>query len=430
MLIQFSVRNFKVFRKEVCLSLIASNYDKSMEADNVFEMPAFGLRLLRSAVIYGANASGKTKLIDAVHFMRRFVLDSSRSNQSGDRIEVEPFRLNTESRNEPSMFEVVFLQNGEMFRYGFEVNASEVRAEWLYHRPKTKEVPIFYREGQDFDLHERQFRKGKFLVKEDMIRPNALMLSVAAQFNDALAERVLAWFQQCRQLSGLNEDGYMGFSMARAEDSKARAIALLREADIGIEDFAVKRLDPSSLPDTMSPELKDLIHSKVKAGVTYFEDVTTMHPVFDEQKRRVDSEEFSLKEEESSGTLKFFALVGPVLKALEDGEVIFMDELDAKLHPNLVARLVRLFHSPITNPRNAQLLFNTHNTQLLNADLFRRDQIWFVDKNGFGEASLYSLASFRTDEGVRKHDNFEKKYLQGRFGGVPVLGDFSQVMEP
>ena len=127
--------------------------------------------------------------------------------------------------------------------------------------------------------------------------------------------------------------------------------------------------------------------------------------------------------------MKFFALIGPILSALEEGEVLFMDEIDSKLHPNLVFKLVALFNSVSTNPKNAQLIFNTHNSNLLSANIFRRDQVWFVEKDRFGAASLYSLASFKTDEGGRKTDNFEEKYLEGRYGGVPVLGDFSKIFQ-
>ena len=192
MLVQFSIRNYKAFKEEAKLTLFASNYDKAtLEADNVFEVPKFGLRLLKSAVIYGANASGKTKLVDAANFMRTLIKDSSKESQKGELIATEPFRLSTATEKEPSMLEVIFIHQDEMFRYGFEVTNNEVASEWLYHRPNTKEVEIFYREGQEFTTHPLLFRKGSFFVKEKMVRPNALMLSVAAQFNNKLTERTM-----------------------------------------------------------------------------------------------------------------------------------------------------------------------------------------------------------------------------------------------
>lgn len=430
MLVQLSIRNYKVFKDEVKLTLFASNYDKTTrETENVFEVPKFGLRLLKSAVIYGANASGKTKLIDAVHFMKDFILNSSKESQQGKRISTESFRLNTSMVSKPSMFELVFIYENEIYRYGFETTRKEVVSEWLYHRPNTKEVEIFFREKQNFSVHPKLFKKGNLLVKEKMVRKNALMLSVAAQFNDKLAQKVLSWFEKFHQLSGLHEGGYMGYSMARVNDSKNRIVSLLKEADIGIEDISIKKMDSANLPDEMPDKLKELIRKKMEedSSLEFMEGVKTFHTVFDENNKPIQLEEFNLDEEESSGTMKFFALIGPILSALENGETLFMDEIDSKLHPNLVCKLIALFNSVEANPKNAQLIFNTHNTNLLSAEIFRRDQIWFIQKDRFGVASLYSLASFRTDEGGRKTDNFEEKYLQGRYGGVPVLGSFSRV---
>ena len=204
MLIQFSVRNFKIFREKAIFSLIASNYDKDVrEKENVTAFSDPELRILKSAVIYGANASGKSKFVEAIKFMRNFTIKSSRDSQKGDSIGVESFKLNTDSENDSSEFELIFLLDKEIYRYGFEANSSKIIAEWLYHKPKTKEVEIFYREGQKFTIH-RNFSKGQTLVKEDLVRDNALMLSVAAQINDLIAGKVLGWFKRLRSISGIN----------------------------------------------------------------------------------------------------------------------------------------------------------------------------------------------------------------------------------
>ena len=434
MLIQVSVRNFKVFKDEVKLTLFASNYDKTTrEQENVFEVPKFGLRLLKSAVIYGANASGKTKLIDAVHFMKDFILNSSKESQQGEPIEVEPFRLNTATTTQPSMFEIVFIHEGEMYRYGFEVTPKEVASEWLYHRPNTKEVEIFFREGQDFNIHARSFKKGSLLVKENMVRPNALMLSVAAQFNDQFSQGVLSWFGKFRQLSGLFEDDLMDETINGIQNPnfKARVLNMLKLADTSIEDFEVKDneelKDLEELPTFLTKFIKTAI---AETGIPSLYEISTKHNVFDEKNEIASQINFKMGEEESEGTSKFFALTGAVINALDKGEVLVIDEMDSKLHPNLVEQIVKLFNSKATNPNNAQLIFNTHDTNLLGTNLFRRDQIWFIEKERFGAASLYSLASFKTDEGGRKTDNFEEKYLQGRYGGVPILGDFSKIFQP
>lgn len=428
MLIQFSVRNFKTFKEEVKLTLFASNYDKMTRAeDNVFEVPKFDIRLLKSAVMYGANASGKTKLINAASIMREFILNSSKESQEGEPINTEPFRLSTSTENQPTLFELVFIHKDDMFRYGFEVTKHAVVSEWLYYRPKTKEIEVFYRVGQEFNLHASLFKKGAFLAKENMVRPNALLLSVAAQFNDNLAKRVFEWVRQFRQLSGLHEDSYMGFSLHKASEEigKTRILDLLKMADIGIDDFRVETLNINDLPD----EVRIKLIEKIKDSNTkIYADLVTVHAKYDDLNHQVDDEEFNLMKEESSGTQKFFALCGPIIQALEDGEVLFVDELDSKIHPNLVSKIVSLFNSKEANPKNAQLVFNTHDTNLLSAGLFRRDQIWFVEKDRYGAATVYPLSSFKTSEGARKTDNYEENYISGRYGGVPVLNDFGNLI--
>ncbi len=192
MLLQFSIKNFRTFKDKATLSLIASNYDKdTREHENIVINDSFGVRLLKSAVIYGANASGKSKLLDAFAFMRYFVINSSKESQKGETIEVEPFKLSTQTENEPSEFEIIFVHKNVLYRYGFEATTEKIVSEWLYHKPKTKEVELFYREGSTFNTHERSFTKGNTVVKEGLVRDNALLISVAAQFNEKTAINVV-----------------------------------------------------------------------------------------------------------------------------------------------------------------------------------------------------------------------------------------------
>jgi AAA15 family ATPase/GTPase len=426
MLVQFSIRNFKTFREKTTLNMVATNYDKSTrEKENVAHQDDFNLRLLKSVVIFGANASGKSKLIDGLMFMKHFVI-SSTDSQKGDSIEVEPFRLQTDSEKDSSEFEVIFLHNKAMFRYGFEVTSEKVISEWLYHRPNTKEVEIFYREGQKFEIHSRNFSKGAFLVKEDVIRDNELMLPKAAQFNDKIAGEVFDWFKGFRIVSGLDESGHVGFTMHRTKDPehKAKILELLKVADLSIQDIVLEFLDVSKLPKDMPQEIKDMILQQVKdGGAEIISDVLTTHKKYDSNKEYIGDIKFSLDNEESSGTKKFFALTGPILDSLENGYILVVDELDSKLHPNLVHKLVSLFNSAEHNPHNAQLIFNTHNTSLLNSDLFRRDQIWFVEKDRIGVSKLFSLSDFT----ARKGENFGNNYVNGKYGAVPYLNSFESL---
>lgn len=430
MLLQFSIKNFRTFRDKATLSLIASNYDKTTREDeNIVLHEAFGLRLLKSAVIYGANASGKSKLLDAFAFMRYFVINSSKESQRGEKIEVEPFRLSMETEKEPSEFEIIFLYENTLYRYGFEATAERIVSEWLYHKPKTKEVELFYREGNTFDTHDRSFTKGNMVVKEGLVRENALLISVAAQFNEKTAINVLDWFKRLKTLSGLQESGYQGFTMEKTEtpEHKEKILDLLKAADFGIQDIELQKLDIDSIPNRIPKELKDRIVREAREEKKEFvSDVLIKHKKYNSDLKAVENISFSLYEDESSGTIKFFALTGPILDVIENGYTLVVDELDSKLHPNLVCKLVSLFNSKEFNKKNAQLIFNTQDTNLLSSELFRRDQIWFTNKNKYGEAKLYSLADFKSDE-VRKAEPFEENYIRGKYGAVPFLGFFDNL---
>jgi len=431
MIIQFSLKNYKVFKEQATLSFVASNYDKDVREDeNVIPISDFKLRLLKSAVVYGANASGKSKLIEGLNFMRNFVIHSAKESQTGEAIDVAPFRLSTESEESSSEFETVFIKNNELFRYGFEVNNKIIVSEWLYHRPHTKEVEIFYREKQNFEIHQRLFKSARMIVKEELVRDNSLLLSVAAQFNIELAKTVLEWFKGVRTISGLSEEGYHGFTMRKTTDtdSKKKILKLIKAADLGIIDISAQKLDLENLPKDMPNQVKEIIRKKIsEENAEFLSDIQTTHKKFDENKKSVGIEEFSLENDESSGTKKFFALTGPVLDALEKGYILAIDEMDSKLHPNLTCKLISMFNSSKSNPRNAQLVFNTHNTNLLDSGLFRRDQIWFTQKDKYGVAKLFSLSDFKSTE-VRKDERFEDNYIRGKYGAIPYLDYFNDII--
>lgn len=430
MLLQFSIKNFRTFKDKATLSLIASNYDKdTREVENVFENKTFNYRLLKSAVIYGANASGKSKLLEAIAFMRHFAINSSKESQKGESIDVEPFRLSNETENEPSEFEIIFLFKGELFRYGFEATKEKIVSEWLYHKPKTKEIELFYRDENSFDTHERNFSKGTTVVKEGLVRDNALLVSVAAQFNEKTAITVIDWFKRLKFLSGLEEMGYQGFTVGKTKvpAHKIKILELLKAADLGIQDIKLQKLDIDRLPKGMPKEMRDEIIREMKEeNAEFIADVLTTHKKYDLNKQAVDNVSFSLDDDESSGTRKFFALTGPILDVIENGYTLVVDELDSKLHPNLVCKIVSLFNSKELNTKNAQLIFNTHDTNLLSSGLFRRDQIWFTNKDKYGEAKLYSLANFKSDE-VKKNEPFENNYIRGKYGAIPYLGFFDNL---
>ncbi|HFA47897.1 MAG TPA: ATP-binding protein [Bacteroidetes bacterium] len=429
MFVQFTFKNFKCFKEEAKISLIASNYDRNTrEGENLIPVGKFNLKLLKSAIVYGANASGKTKLVEALGFMRHFVLNSSKEGQIDEPIGVKPFLLSSETVDEPSTFEIIFIHENIMYRYGFEADSEKIHSEWLYHKTKIKEVELFYRDFQDFEIHKRKFKVAD-LVENDRIRPNALLLSVAASWNDQLAKKIFDWFRTCNIISGLREEGYEGYSMARIQkkkENKSEAIRFLRSADLGIEDLNIKTLDFDNLPKEFPEALKEAIRKRRKENkeVEFLSDVVTYHKRFDSNNLSEDLVEFSMEDDESSGTKKYFALSGPVLETLKNGEILIVDELANKLHPNLTRKLIEVFNSKEKNPNNAQLIFNTHDTGLLRSGLFRRDQIWFTEKNRYGASILYSLSDFK---GIRKEEDFEKNYVKGKYGAIPYLEDFENL---
>jgi len=433
MLLQFSVKNYKTFKDEVKLSLVASNYDKeAREEENVFSNPKFGLRLLKSVVVYGANASGKTKLIEAFDFMRYFVINSFTDFQQTIPIDVQPFLLSTETEDKPSEFEVVFIHEDILYRYGFVVTQRQVVSEWLYYKPKTKEVELFYREENNIKVHKTAFAKGKIVAHKGLVQNKALFISVAAQFNEKIAIDVQKWFLSTKFLSGLHEMGYQMFTINKVQKSeyKHKILQLLKAADIGIDDIEIKEDILESPTKPYRIPRRNMASKAIIQKNGAFSEVWTLtkHKQYNHKKQAVSSIYFDLDEEESSGTRKFFALTGPILDVLENGSVLFADELDAKLHPNLMYKIVSLFNSKEFNTKNAQLIFNTHDTNLLSSGLLRRDQIWFIDKNKYGEAKLYSLADFKSVE-VRKNENIAQKYLVGKYGAVPFLGFFENLKD-
>lgn len=431
MLIQFTVENYKCFREEARLSMVASALDKNVLYDeNTFYVDRFKLRLLRSATIYGANASGKTKLLDALAFMRRFVVNSSKEGQIDQAIPVDPFRLNTETARGNSVFEIIFLVGEKMYRYGFELNAREVVAEWLYRKVNVKEVQLMYwdREEEEPEINYREF-KVRDLVKNKRVRPNALLLSVAASFNDEVAKEVVSYLNLYNVISGINQEGYEGLSVMKLMDErgKQQVLRFLESADLAIEDLKHDHYDLKSFTATTPEAMRAAIQQRARDGnmPQLYSQVSTVRTVYDENLRRTGNVEFSLEHDESAGTRKYFAISGPIIDALATGSVLVIDEMANKLHATLADRIVSIFNNPATNPRNAQLIFNTHDTNMMRPDLLRRDQVWFTKKDRYGAVTLYSLAGFKADQ-VRKGDDYEKKYLEGRFGGLPYLNTFQK----
>ena len=402
MILEFCATNYLSIKDELKLSFVATPLkEASVEPNDLFALADTCISLVRSAVIYGANASGKSNVLKAFAFYKRFITDSFKDSQAGEAIDVENFRLNATTVDEPTSLEATFTDGEYIYRYGFEVDTKAVQTEWLYRRvckKRAKEVELFYREDGITTVHPKS-QLFQELVNKKMVRNNALLLSTAAQFNETTAVSILRWLSDTQVLF-CSEDEVLWQNAIKHLDDEAlreRITAFARYADLGIEN--ITKIDNR---------------------------IVSRHRQYDDEGREVNNVAFSFNHNESEGTIKYFSLAYPIIDALDNGKRVVIDELDSRLHPLLVKRIIALFNDARTNPKGAQLMFTAHDTYLLSAGLFRRDQVWFTQKDSFGATELYSLAEYK----VRSTSPFERDYLLGKYGATPLIGDMESVFNP
>ncbi|MGL4820334.1 MAG: AAA family ATPase [Bacilli bacterium] len=414
MLVEFTVGNFHSFKDPVTLSMVAGTI-REHQHQNVIHTG--NLNLLKSAVMYGANASGKSNLFSALAFMKKLILSSSRQSQLGEEIGVDFYRLDEKCALLPSKFEVVFLKNDVRYRYGFTVTTKSVVEEWLYSAKKNTEKELFYREGNTIELGIGYKKEGAGLINKT--KENVLFLSVVANFNGETAVQIIEWFHNLTILSA-NRNSSMDYTIKKASDPhfKKKILDFMRIADFSIVDFSIEKL-PLSLIEQMvnlPNPFKDAIKEMTDVTVYYkTEDKDTVVPLH-------------LNKHESEGTKKLLALAAPVIDTLQQGKVLFVDDLDSKLHPLITAHLIHQFNAK--ENVGAQLIFNTHDTFHLSKQFFRRDQIWFSEKTDFGCSKIFSLVEYKTnEESVRNDATYHKDYLKGRYGAIPYIHTLDGVEE-
>lgn len=404
MIIQFTLGNFKTFKDKATLDMRAASLSE-LKDTHVFQNNKE--QLLKSVGIFGKNAAGKSKLIEGLKFMRDFVIDSSKESQSNEPIEdIDPFRLNTATINKPSFFEIEFYLNETQYRYGFEVTQERVEKEWLFERKKTKAYPLFLRLQDEFEIDSKRFKEGK--TRQEFTRSNALFLSLSAQLNGDLSQRIINWFDSIvfthNEWGFYSEEREKTDELLENKEHKSKIMAFIRKADVDIEQLI--KFDRIKSSETG------------KERKNYYDDepyIVTHHPRYDKENNFVEMAEFYLDEDESDGTIRLYSLTGSIINALLNGGVIVSDELNRRLHTLLVQAILLEFNNKKNN--KAQLIFTAHDTNLQNKKLFRRDQIYFVEKDKYGASTLYSLADFK----ARKDHNYEKNYLEGRYGAIPFI---------
>lgn len=398
MLVNYTFKNFRSFRDEKTLSMEATAVQELSHS----VVDTCGEQLLPVAVMYGANSSGKSNVLKALKAMRDVLLNSVKLNPK-DRLEADPFALDETSPSEPTCFEIQFTLNGSKFRYGFEYTAEAIIAEWLYEkRQGEREFELFQREGDEFKISKTRFAEG--LGKQEATPSNRLFVSLVAQLNGKVSMSILEWFGNMEYMSGMDGKGYAGKTLRtlyyQGEDN-SEIMKLLMQTQLGFNGIQV----------SMKLDKEDTAESK------------TVHDIFDKNGKIIGQKEFPIDKMESEGTKKMIDIAGPIIEAIRLGKVLIVDELDAKLHPFLTRKIIGLFMDKEYNSKGAQLIFATHDTNLLNIRFLRRDQIWFTEKDETASSDLYSLVEFRDDSGskVRNDRNIEKDYINGRYGAIPFM---------
>lgn len=431
MLIEFKVSNFRSFSNEQTLSM-ETGRDKA-HANTLISCD--GYTLSKTAAIYGANASGKSNLIKALRAMKNFVLSSATEMTLGDPIQgISPFRLDTHSSTLPSRFEATILIEGTVYVYGFSATSERIHEEWLaVRRPKGRMSQWISRQ---FDPETQSevwqirgpLRKDAALL-QSKTRTNCLLLSRGAELNIEALGPLFLWFRESVYVFDLSYPP-MGISMTTAKmlahdaDFGSQVLAFMRDADFGIRKLQVS--EEPVFPDTPSntpPELRKFI-TRIRELASEIGSEVTRHQVTTEHMTSDSGEpiEFDLDRDESQGTQRFFALAGPILTAIADCDLLVIDELDCSMHPLLTRKIVRLLQSAPVDRSCAQLIFATHDSTLMDPDLFRRDQIWLTEKKNDGSTDLYSLYDFDSESRPRSAEALERNYLAGRYGGIPLFG--------
>ncbi|MBW6411672.1 AAA family ATPase [Clostridium weizhouense] len=422
MILEFTVKNFLSIKDEVTLSMVASK-DSSFE-DNLlpYEDGKKIKNALKSVVIYGANASGKSNVLKALKFFSWFI-NKSHEMQQGRKIPRNAFKLDRNCIDEPSEFQIIFIHKNIKYLYGFSVTEEEVIEEYLYYYPNGRQSTIFDRKKDEYtftiDVERQTELKNKFHSK------NKLFIATESLWEYEKAKIPFEWLSNYLNIF-INHDkleGYTGSKMHNDEKINVLVKKYIKLADVGIDNVDIKL---RKAQDILSSDLYNVIPDDAKAEILNkiqdrdVLDIKMIHSIEDESGNIINYK-FDLNEE-SDGTQKFFGLLGPWVDALLNGYTIVIDELDIRLHTLLVKKLIQMFLDPEINKNNAQLIFSTHDTNLLDSDLLRRDQVWFTEKKEDKSTDLYSLYDFR---GVRKNVSIEKGYLQGKYGAIPVLkGDW------
>ena len=419
MIIEFNVSNFRSIYSKQTFTLVAG-HGTELEENLITDACESKIRLVRAAVIYGANASGKSNLLSALAFMCSFVNKSAKESQHGEKIPIDSFLFDRNNINKPSEFEITFIKDNIMYQYGFVLDVNQIFEEWLFAYPFGKAQRWFSRaydtENKKYSWSFSKFFKGGNQLK-DLTLKNVLFLSNAVKLNNEQLVPIYDWFQNDLILiDSANARGFnfkASIELLNTSEGKNELLKMMATADPSIADITMDLKKPDEekikkLTSTLPFEIQNYLKQEI---------MNKDHPII-----HFSHSENTLLDlrEESDGTRRLLAYAGKWINAIKNGSVLIVDELDNSLHPLIVRFLIKLICNPETNKNNAQLIFSTHDTSLLDSDIFRRDQIWFVEKDELNSTRIYPLLEFSP----RKHEAIGKGYLQGRYGALPYIGQW------
>lgn len=393
-----------------------------LDTNNVFSVNK-DLSLIKSKAIYGANASGKSNIVKALATFIRIIKDSAKEEKALSLI--DSFHLSTETVSQPTFFQLIFRVGKTRYRYGFEADDKSIKSEWLFSTPSIREQPLFIREKNEIvEINQTHFKEGvlyqKLLKnsKDQVFTDTSLFLTHLNSIGFAkLSQEIFKTITSISIVSGLGHQGMYGIAGESLNDAIKKKFILdfIKKADTGIDDLETIEITNENLPDNVEEEVKQ----NLKKGKI----IVSSRALFDSNFKAVGKSEFSFGIQESEGTKKMFELSPFIHRSLKDGVPLVIDEFDSRFHPLLTKKIVELYNSP--ENKKAQLIFITHDTNLLSHELLRRDQIDFVEKDKYGASHLYTLVEIK---GVRNDASFEKDYIQGRYGAIPFLGNFTNLI--
>lgn len=417
----FSFGNFWSFKSLQTLNLTAAKIkSKNAELDEINVFPVKKeLKLLKAKAIYGANASGKSNVIKALATFIRIIKDSVKDDQILSLIDA--FQLSTETEKEPTFFQLIFRIGKTRYRYGFEADDKSIKSEWLFSTPKKREQPLFIRDGNTItEINLTHFEEGVLYQKifenskDQIFTDTSLFLThLSSTGFGIISKQIVQSISAITIINGLGHPGMFRVAGDSLNDvvKKKFILNFLKSADIGIDNIDAVDFTSENLSDNLEDEvMEEMKKSKI---------IVSSRTKYNATQQSEGKSNFSFSLQESEGTKKMFELSPFIYKALKKGSPLFIDEFDSRFHPLLTKKIVELFNS--TENKQAQLVFTTHDTNLLSSELLRRDQIDFVEKDKYGASHLYSLVEIK---GIRNDASFEKDYIQGKYGAIPFLGNF------